>query len=296
MKNFLAIDIGGTYTKYGLLKADGQVVIKGSLRTEKSRDRFVDQIVSLIQRHRDQVAGVGLCLPGVVDTREGRVLSCAALPFLETSHFVELLQQSFPSLPMTLENDGNAAALAEKWLGNLMPVTDGAILVLGSGVGAAIFINGQLFQGSHFVAGEPSFMVMNDAYGPVEESTAAGLSAVGMVRTIGTSLGLVDPEDGRAVFSAINAGNEAAVQIFREFCHAVAVLIFNLQSVLDLERVVIGGGISGQPIVAQQIAREFNALKQVTPLAARTLVTPEIMNARLHNDANLIGAIYHLEH
>jgi len=295
VKNYLAIDIGGTFLKYALIRADGQIIIEGSYPTAKyGQEPFVAQIVDLIQRHQEQISGVGFSLPGVVESQTGKVLSSAVLPFLEGSNFISLIQNFFPSLPITIENDGDAAALAEKWLGNLINVDNGAVLVLGSGVGAAVFINGQLFQGQHFVAGEPSFMVIDRTKGVTPASTAAGISAVSMINQIGTKLGLVDPTNGHAVFNAISEKQTVAVDIFQNFCQQVATLIFNMQSILDLERIVIGGGISAQPLVPQQIQREFERLKQVTPLAARTIVTPEIMNARLQNGANLIGAVYRL--
>ncbi|MFD1420676.1 ROK family protein [Lactiplantibacillus songbeiensis] len=295
IKNYLAIDIGGTFLKYALIRADGQIIIKGSNPTAKSgQEPFVAQIVDLIQRHQDQISGVGFSLPGVVDAQAGKVISSATLPFLEGSNFINLIQAFFPSLLITIENDGDAAALAERWLGNLAGIDNGAILVLGSGVGAAIFINGQLFQGSHFVAGEPSFMIIDRTKGITPASTAASLSAVGMVHQIGKKLGLIDPTNGYDVFRAISERQEVAIKIFQQFCQEVAVLIFNMQSTLDLERIIIGGGISAQPLVAKQIQHEFDQLKQVTPLSARTIVTPEIMNAHLQNGANLIGAVYRL--
>ncbi|MFC6165029.1 ROK family protein [Lactiplantibacillus dongliensis] len=295
IKNYLAIDIGGTFLKYALIRADGQIIIKGSHPTAKhGQEPFVAQVVDLIQRHQDQISGVGFSLPGVVDAQAGKVISSAVLPFLEGSNFVNLIQAFFPRLAITIENDGDAAALAERWLGNLAGIDNGAILVLGSGVGAAVFINGRLFQGSHFVAGEPSFMFIDRTEGITPASTAANLSAVGMVNQIGEKLNLIDPTDGYAVFRAISERQEVAIKIFRQFCQEVAVVIFNMQSILDLERIIIGGGISAQPLVAQQIRHEFVQLKQVTPLAARTIVTPEIMNARLQNGANLIGAVYRL--
>lgn len=292
--NYLAIDIGGTLLKYALVDAHGQIIIKGDQQMVQTDNKvFMQMLDQLISRHRSEIAGLGLSIPGAVDTTQGIVRASSSLPFLEGAHLTEQLTTKY-QLPVAIENDGNAAALAEKWLGNLADVANGSMLVLGTGIGAATFINDQLFKGAHFVGGEPSFMVIDESQKQPLDQTAAHLSAVTMIQTIAHQLHLADLNDGQQVFRAIHQRDPDAVRIFEKFAHTVAELIFNMQTVLDLDRYIIGGGISAQPVVAQQIAQEFAAIQQGSPLASRTLYQPQIMNARFRNDANLIGAIYPL--
>mgnify|MGYP004707205357 FL=1 len=291
---YLAIDVGGTTMKYALIADVGTVVVKGDIVTPKNAPEFMHSLTDLISRHAADIQGVGLALPGVVDHHTGTVLSSSALPFLEGVLLPQALAPALKQLPLSVENDGNAAAFAEKWQGHLATVANGAMLVLGTGIGAAVFINDQLYRGAHFVGCEPSLMVINAKDPDPVAQTAAGLSAVGLVSEIAQKLDLHEPNLGTQVFSAITTGNPIALAAFEAFSRAVAILIYNLQSVLDLDRIVIGGGISAQPIVATQLTQDFLALQQVTPLAARTIHVPQIVSARFHNDANLIGAVYPL--
>lgn len=292
---YLAIDVGGTTMKYALIADSGNVVVKGDTPTQNQTESdFMQSVTALISRHAADIQGVGIAMPGVVDHQSGTVLSSSTLPFLEGVPLPERLKPALNALPLSVENDGNAAAFAEKWQGHLATVDNGAMLVLGTGIGAAVFINGQLYRGAHFVGGEPSFMVIDASQPDSVDQTAASLSAVGLVDSIAKKLDLHEPNLGTQVFSAITTGNPVAGAEFEAFSRAVAILIYNMQSVLDLDRVVIGGGISAQPIVATHLMQDFLALQQVTKLSARTIHIPQIVSARFLNDANLIGAVYPL--
>ncbi|WP_390406945.1 ROK family protein [Lacticaseibacillus jixiensis] len=292
---YLAIDVGGTAVKYALITATGQVVVKGDQLTHnQDAAQFIASLEALITRHAADIEGVGLALPGVVDSRQGLVLASSSLPFLEGVPLFERLSHALGKLPISIENDGNAAAYAEKWQGHLAGVSNGAMVVLGTGIGAAVFLNDQLYRGAHYVGGEPSFMVIDATNPDRVGQTAAGLSAVGMINSVAEKLDLHEPAIGNQVFSAIATGQKAAVTAFRAFSRGVAILLYNMQAVLDLQRIVIGGGISAQPLVATQLSDDFRQLQQVTPLAARTIHAPQIVSARFYNDANLIGAVYPL--
>ena len=260
MKQYLAIDVGGTSTKYALVSEQGELAEKHKQPTARnSRAEFMAAMTALIHRYQGQIAGVGLALPGVVNQQQGIVKTCAALPFLETIPLAARLKDAAHlNMPVVIGNDGNAAALAEHWQGKLVGTINSAMIVLGTGVGAALFLNGTLYTGSHDVSGEPSFMITNGLNPITRAQTAAGLSAVKTVNAM------------------------AAAQHIRGY---------NIQTVLDLEKIVIGGGISVQSRVIDEIRARVATYMQVTPLAARTIKLPEIVAAKYRNDANLVGAV-----
>ncbi|QVI34617.1 ROK family protein [Lacticaseibacillus chiayiensis] len=292
MKQYLAIDVGGTMTKYALVSEAGDLSEQGKQSTVHSKlTDFTTAMVQLIQRYQTRIAGIGLALPGVVDPSTGMVKACAALPFLENVALtVRLTKTAKINVPIVIENDGNAAALAEFWRGQLAGTTNSAMVVLGTGVGASLFINGQLYTGSHQVGGEPSFMVTNGLRPITRDQTAAGLSAVKTVNAMAAALNIHRTPLGPRVFQALKPDTPAAA-ILDRFTRGVAAMIYNIQTVLDLEKIVIGGGISAQPRVIEAIQAKVAAYRNVTELAAKTIHMPVIEAAKYRNEANLIGAV-----
>lgn len=292
MKQYLAIDVGGTSTKYALVSEQGELAEKHKQPTARnSRAEFMAAMAALIHRYQGQIAGVGLALPGVVNQQQGIVKTCAALPFLETIPLAARLKDAAHlNMPVVIGNDGNAAALAEHWQGKLAGTINSAMIVLGTGVGAALFLNGTLYTGSHDVSGEPSFMITNGLNPITRAQTAAGLSAVKTVNAMAAAQHIRGHNLGPRVFKALKPDTPAAA-ILATFTQGVAAMIYNIQTVLDLEKIVIGGGISVQSRVIDEIRARVATYLQVTPLAARTIKLPEIVAAKYRNDANLVGAV-----
>lgn len=295
MKYYLSIDIGGTNLKYGLLDRAGHLIEHDKVPTPTSGlDDFMQVLTSIIDTQISRVRGIAISVPGKIDVSQGVVYFGGSLPFLDKVPLGKQLSEKY-HVPVGLENDGKAAAMAELWLGNLQQTPNSAAVVLGTGVGGGIILNGQLLYGTHFQAGEFSFM-LNDFKNSnfIDAAVGGNTSAVGMIRNIGTELSLKDPADGIAVFQQIKAGNPIAVTKFKHFCNYVAKMILNVQSVVDLQRYVIGGGISAQPLVVKTINAEYNQMLAATPIIQDSLTKPEIIVAKFGNDANLYGALYSL--
>lgn len=291
---YLAIDVGGTNIKYGLIDRAGKLMEKHTTPTpRKSFDDFIETVNQIIDRYASRLKGVAFSVPGTVVHPQELVIGGGMVPFLDQKELPQYVHVP-DGVPLAVENDGKSAALAEMWLGNLHGVVNGAAIVLGTAIGGGLIINRHLYTGSHFQAGEFSFM--SDSHDFSEQSLLgfhAG-SAVGMVERVSAALGLPTRNDGRAVFEQINGGNPDALRIFRDFCREVALLIVNVQSVVDMERFVIGGGISAQPIVITEINAAYQQARREMPLLDRTLVQPEILAGKFQNDANMYGALYNL--
>jgi predicted NBD/HSP70 family sugar kinase len=289
--SYLAIDIGGTRLKYALLDRAGTIIEKGSEDTEqKSLDGFVAQVKAIVANYRDQIKGVAFSAPGKVDHTDERIYGGGALTYLDKVSLPEVLGLD---IPVGVENDGKSAALSELWLGNLKDVKNGAALVLGTGVGGGLIFDGRLWTGAHFLAGEVSF-ITDEFTGDDAKYIGGTGSAVKMIERVADKLGLADRHDGQAVFEAINAGNPDALAIFTQYAQVIARLIFNMQAVVDLERYVIGGGISAQPLVIDAIREQYAVLFKSRDINVTTLTPAEILPMNFGNDANLYGALYHL--
>lgn len=208
-------------------------------------------------------------------------------------------------VPVTIANDGKCAAAAEGWTGALAGVENGLVLVLGTGIGGGIILNGKVLMGAHAAAGEVSGLVSDISkmadddfkLTSVERYSEAPLwagmaSASGLIfeyaRQKHLPTGSPMPT-GEEIFAAYNAGEPEAQKALKIFARRVAVGILSLQNVLDVEKVAIGGGISAAEALLPAIQAELDWLFE--RCTVMPTVKPELVRCRYGNDANLIGAL-----
>lgn len=289
---YLVLDIGGTFIKYALM--DGKGTIQHKSKHPISRDhleQFKEVLFHIIEsQDLDTIRGIAVSCPGTIDVKTGMIYYGGSFRFLHEVNLTEIIYQRY-NKPVSIENDAKCAALAELWLGSVKGLRDSVVLVLGSGIGGGIIIDGKIRHGAHLSAGEVSYM-MSGIQSTTAEAQFFGLecSAVEMIRKIGTLKQLDDSTNGEAVFEYINNGDPEAQDIFDTYCLNVAVQIYNLQYVLDPERFAIGGGISVQPIVLERIQEAVNKIKKQNPFH---IADPQVVACTFRNDANLYGALYH---
>lgn len=298
-RHYLSIDIGGTNIKSALIDRSGNILSKTRTKTPKELSGFLAAIHEIVAEHHHDIRGIAFSTPGKVDTHTGKISFGGALPFLNGVSLKDELAEAF-DLPVSIINDGKAAALAELWLGNLQGVDHGAAITLGTGLGGGIILDGRLIEGAHFQAGELSFML--NASRTADSEKVDGLtvqqlygfsgSAVAMIREAAEQLALADLSDGETVFDAINQRDARVWPLFTAYCREIACVILNVQSVIDLSCYVIGGGISAQDIVIEEIRRQYSQIQESLPLLKQTLTTPAIRACKFQNDANILGALY----
>ncbi|WP_312541816.1 ROK family protein [Enterococcus sp.] len=298
-KQYLSIDIGGTNIKSALIDRSGNILSKSRIKTPKGLSGFLAAIHEIVAEHQREIRGIAFSTPGKVDTHTGIISFGGALPFINGVSLKDELAEAF-DLPVSVINDGKAAALAELWLGNLQGVDHGAAITLGTGLGGGIILDGRLIEGAHFQAGELSFMLNASRSAGIETGESLTVqqlygfsgSAVAMIREAAKKLSLADLSDGEAVFAAINQRDARVWPLFTAYCREIACVILNVQSVIDLSCYVIGGGISAQEIVSEEIRHQYNQMQESLPLLKQTLTTPTIRPCKFQNDANILGALY----
>ncbi|MFK8243168.1 MULTISPECIES: ROK family protein [unclassified Facklamia] len=114
------------------------------------------------------------------------------------------------------------------------------------------------------------------------------------MKKIATDLEIEDTRNGVAVFEAINKKDSRICPIFENYCLHIAYLVYNVQAVIDMERVVIGGGIIAQPIVLEEIKRQYNKILNQLEFIKPMITPVDIQLCAMGNDANLLGALYQL--
>ncbi len=293
MRNYLTVDIGGTEIKFAVLNSAGNIIKKSKIPTKQNKEQFLSDVDQIVKKHIDEVKGIAFCSPGKIENTKIRF--GGSLPFLDGIDFAEIYGRRF-HIPVAVINDGKASVLAENWLGSLKDETNCAAITLGTGVGGGIIINGHLLRGTHYQAGELSFMISNLSL-PKDMQGALGVngSAVKFVKAVNQKVNYQDENDGLHAFEVIKEGVPEAVAIFHDYCFKIAVLILNMQTVVDINKVAIGGGISAQPILINGINKAYDKLvNEYNPIIGSTLTKPSIVSAHFRNESNLYGSLYNL--
>ena len=296
MKKYLSIDIGGTNLKYALIDEKGHILEKDRVKTDaKNLTAFMENMYEVIDSYQDQFEGIVVCAPGKIDTENKIIYFGGALKFLDGLNLQDALGDKY-NVPISVENDGKAAALSEQWLGELRRVDTGVAITLGTGVGGGVVVNNHLLHGWTFQAGELSWMITNSGIGTKNKAAYTGdnCSTVNMVKKVNLALGNKDLDDGLTAFEAINNGDLRALVIFKGYCRNVAIMIINIQTVINASKFVIGGGISNQPILIEEINNQLAKILEINPMIGKQMIPPKIIAAKHGNDSNLYGALYSL--
>jgi predicted NBD/HSP70 family sugar kinase len=187
----------------------------------------------------DAVDAVIVGVPGVVDARSGTV---------KVTHMADLDGRAFGgelserlSLPVTLENDINLAALGEQWLGVARGVADFVFLSVGTGLGAGLVLHGELHRGHHGAAGEVDYALAGLAQ--KLDPSAAAVSSLASAMAGGATTTLEPPFDVRSIFAAARGGDSLAKAVVDEVARRIALHIAAVGAVADVELAVLGGGL-----------------------------------------------------
>lgn len=297
MTQYLSFDIGGTNLKYALINNSGHIVEKDRVKTNtENLDSFMESMYQVADKYMGKFEGIAVCAPGKIDTKHKIIYFGGALPFLDGLNLEETLGKKY-HVPVGVENDGKAAALSEQWLGELHDVNTGVAITLGTGVGGGILVDNRVLHGWTFQAGELSWMITNSGLGTQNMAAYTGYScsAVNMIRKVNLALGNASNlDDGISAFKAINDGDLRALAIFKRYCRNVAIMIINIQTVINASKFVIGGGISAQPVVIEEINNQVHKLLDNNPMIGKQMIAPPVVAAKHGNDSNLYGALYAL--
>lgn len=285
---YLAVDVGGSYIKSALITETGIQELNIDKTDNSSLEKFEAQVFAVIQRHQATIDGIGFSIPGKVDNKTGILYHGGALPFLDGYPLASRMSQQV-QVPIAIENDAKAACLAEWTWGNLKGTTSGLALVLGTAVGAGIISQGQLLKGPHSQAGEVSYLILDRHLASVESFAGTQGSSVLLITRLRQVIDAQDKSDPE-IFALIEDNIEAQ-KILQDYCQDVAKMIFDLHVVLDFKKVVIGGGISNQPIVLAYLIATFNRIYTNVDSIQQTFSQPTIETAHFLSEANLFGSI-----
>jgi glucokinase len=293
----IGLDLGGTNLRAAAIDKTGKMLDKVSGRTQYSegREAIVHDMVEAISVLRDRfgkphLSGIGIGVPGFISLKEGVIRNCANIPTLENFPIRDEIGRRLDTT-VILENDANAAALGEKWIGAGREVDDLVMLTLGTGIGGGIISGGKVLRGFMGMAGELGHITAVPYGNPCgcgnsgcveKHASATAIVAMGRMLGLGQNITSLD------VFNLAVAGNPRAKMVFESMGEAIGIVLAMLVNAFNFPLYLIAGGVIAgwdlfyPPMIAETKKRSFTFRVTET----------RVEKAQLGNEAGLYGAAY----
>lgn len=298
MEYSIGVDLGGTNLRAAAVDRSGKILEKLSQSTDMSRgrDEVIADIVAGINEVRGKIgpgarlAGVGIGVPGFILIEKGYITNSNNLPTLENFPVRDAIEQHLGT-PIILENDANAAALGEKWIGAGVGISNLVLLTLGTGIGGGVICDGRVLHGELGMAAELGHITIDPNGNPCGcgnfgclEKIASATAVEGMAQMMSLGENLTSLE----VYEMAAAGNEKARMIFRQMGWALGIGLANLINIFNYPLYLLSGGmLPAWDMFAPTMMEEITK-RSFTFRNSKTRVE----RATLGGEAGLIGAAY----
>ncbi len=308
----IGIDFGGTNIAVGLVNEEMKIVDKCVRPTMKERevdlmvDDMAEQCRELLERNGldfKDLESIGIASPGTINSKTGQVESYYAIG-MKNYPMRDKLAQRLGFETIKLANDANAAAYAEALAGSAKGAKEAIMITLGTGVGGGIIVDGKIYEGFNFSAGELGHTVIVKDGEPCPcgrrgcwEQYA---SATGLIRQTKRAMeqapesklwelvqGDINKVNGKTAFDGAEMGDATAKEVVKNYLEYLACGLTNMVNTFQPEILSIGGGISGQ---GEALRAPIEALVMGEQYAKSTPHKTKIVMATLGNDAGIIGA------
>jgi len=314
MKIAIGLDIGGTNTKTIIASQDGEVLLSRKsptpVVTDKDREKIENRMINNLKDFLNEastkriiseasvLSGIGIGVAGLIDRKHGRIIQSPNISALNGVALREMFEKEF-SLPVTLENDANAYAYGEKWIGAGKDLDNFVVLTLGTGLGGGLIYKGRLYEGPMEVGHMtivPSGRYCTCGSSGCLESYASGRAIVDRVISSlekGTESLLSKCCDGNiykitpeVIYETALDGDSLCREVFREVGQFLGIGIANLINILGIDAVIIGGGLIGAwDMFIDELSKE--AQKRAFKLLSTDV---KILKSALTKDGGSTGA------
>ncbi len=307
-KYYVGIDLGGTFIKGGIVDDLGNILVSNKVPTESQKgdkavalniSNLVKSLLKSANLTENDVVGVGIGVPGMIDSQNGLVIYSNNLDWYDFKIASEV--ERLTNLPVKIANDANVAALGETKFGCGKDYNNTVLVTLGTGVGGGIIIDGKLFEGTRGAGAELGHSVIM-AGG--EECTCgrkgcleAYASATALIRDTKRAMlnnkdskmwqvGSLENVDGKTAFDFMNV-DETAKHVVDNYINALAVGLTNIANVFRPQVIMLGGGVSAQ---GEELTKPLQELLNKNIFAGSKGPQVKILTATLGNSAGLLGA------
>jgi glucokinase len=295
----IGVDLGGTNYRAAAITQDGQQLgkVSGATRSYEGREAVLDSLVEAIQELRGQLKdhrlnGVGIGVPGFIEMSTGTIIGSNNLPELEGFPIQKAIEDRLQT-PVILENDANAAALGEKWMGAGQGVDSLVLLTLGTGIGGGIISDGKILHGYKGMAGELGHITVVPNGNPCGCGNRGCLEKHASARAIEAMAVLMGLHEGgsitsQQVFELAQDGNPRAKVIFHCMGEYLGIALATLVNTFNFPLYLLSGGplpawdYFAPALFAEVQRRSFTFANAAT----------RIEKATLGNEAGLYGSAY----
>lgn len=242
------IDLGGTNLKIGVFSLEGELlkIWKTSSKPFKNPDNIKSAIIDELNRFEEysNIQAIGIGVPGLV-TNDGIVIESPNFPDWHEVNIMEILQKML-NAPVRVENDANLFAIGEGFAGSAKDCKNFVGITLGTGVGGGIILDGQIYRGNKGMAGEIGHIVIHPS-GPICSCGKKGCleaysSATAIKKMMEQQTQLI--LEAQDIAGLAMKGDKTAKKIFEKAGYHLGIGIATIVNLLDIEMVVIGGGVS----------------------------------------------------
>jgi glucokinase len=308
----IGVDLGGTNLRVAAVNENGGLFDQLNLETlvERGREdvvnRLTNGILELVNRWKDryELAGIGIGIPGILRLREGILVASPNLPGWENFNVRAQIARRLNS-PFLLENDANAAALGEKWIGSGRNVNHLCFLTMGTGIGGGLIFDGRVWHGVSGMAAELGHVTLYpegrlcacgnkgclEAYAAAsavvkaaQEMLQAGTASEGLQKLAASGLKLTSAR----VYELAKENDPSAQEIYRQVGRALGLAIANFINIFDIDTFVLGGGaVDAWDMFEKSMFEEVDRRSYVWRNDPR-----RILKSSLGSQAGIFGAAY----
>jgi glucokinase len=298
----IGMDLGGTNLRAAAIDQAGRMLdkISGATNFAEGREAVINDIVAAISKLREKhgpagLKGIGVGVPGFIRMKEGLITNSNNLPYLENVPIRDEISRRLGTM-VVLENDANAAALGEKWMGAGRDVDDLVLLTLGTGIGGGIISNGRVLRGFVGMAGELGHITVSPNGNPCgcgnqgcveKHASATAVTAMARLMQLGHDL---SPKDVADLAHEKSERGDKARTIWRVMGESLGMVLATLINTFNFPLYLLSGGMLPaweffEPHM-MRVARERSATFRLT------INETKIAQATLGNEAGLYGAAY----
>lgn len=294
----IGVDVGGSHIGLGFVNKDGKLVLKDEKDYDKRQEDMsnivLETIIELINKNinnnnvkKEEIESIGIAFPGTVS--ETAVIKAENLG-IDNFEVVEKLKKHF-NVPIHLENDAKCAAIAEKEFGSLKKYEDAIFLIIGTGVGGAVYLNGKLLRPKRYSGFEVGHTVINKDGIKCSCGRRGCFEVYSSMRKLKEKINKefnLNTIDGIKIreFMEENKDNKKLNEILDEYTQNLEIGIANLINIFEPQAISIGGSFGHYDMLLKRLQDKIN---EKTELYNKEQI-PKIVIAELKNDAGMIGA------
>ena len=310
-KNVIGVDIGGTNLRFGIVKKTGQIIHKIVRPTEadagknaviKNIINGIDEILHVSKVKKNSILGISLAAPGFIDIDKNIITFSPNLPGWRNVNLGRIVKDNL-GIPVTIENDANAAAFGERWLGAGRNSSNLLCITMGTGIGGGIILDNKIWHGDKGMAGEIGHITVNPEgplcncgnYGCLEAySSGTGIinrmidamkkgKKTALLSMIKNGINEITPEK---VFLAAKKGDQLSLELVKDAGRYLGIAISDFANLLNIKTIILYGGlVSSFSLFAKRMKEEI--IKRTIPSFSKEV---RVLKAQLKYDAGIIGA------